>query len=142
MIYISSDHRGFELKKYLIRHLQERGESTEDVGPLSYNPSDDYPDFVAKLVEKMSEYPDSRGVVICKNGVGVSIAANRHPKIRAALSWNKEHAISSRSDDNSNVLALPSSFISQEEAVTILDSWLDTPFAGEERHARRITKLA
>lgn len=142
MIYISSDHRGFELKKHLIERLQEKGEPIEDVGPLSYNPSDDYPDFVAKLVEKMSDNPDSRGIVICKNGVGVSIAANRHPRIRAALSWNKEHAISSRSDDNSNVLALPSSFISQEEAVTILDSWLDTPFAGEERHTRRITKLA
>lgn len=142
MIYISSDHRGFELKKHLIEHLQEKGEPIEDVGPFSYNPSDDYPDFVAKLVEKMSDNPDSRGIVICKNGVGVSIAANRHPRIRAALSWNKEHAISSRSDDNSNVLALPSYFISQEEAVTILDSWLDTPFAGEERHTRRITKLA
>ncbi|MBU1132999.1 MAG: RpiB/LacA/LacB family sugar-phosphate isomerase [Patescibacteria group bacterium] len=137
MIYITSDHGGFELKKYIVENIPE----LTDLGPSEFDPEDDYPDFVPPLVDKVLEDKENMGIVICRNGVGVSMAANKFKGIRAALSFNIKHAESSRKDDNSNVLALPSDYISHEEAIEIVKTWLNAPFSNKERHVRRVAKV-
>lgn len=142
MIYISSDHRGLELKKYLVESLASAGLGIVDLGPKDFDPEDDYPDFAKKLAEKIQEDFENMGVLICANGVGISIAANKIDGIRAALSWNPKHAASSRNDDGANVLVLPADYVTKEEALEILQTWLSTNFSGEDRHIRRIQKIA
>ncbi len=141
MIFISSDHGGFEIKKELAKYLESTGVPFEDLGPYEFDPDDDYPDYVAKVVEKMKAVPGSKGVLLCRNGVGVTMAANRHSGIRAGLSWNESHAITSRQDDDTNVLTLPADYINSRIATAIVKAWLETPFNGEERHKRRLAKI-
>jgi ribose 5-phosphate isomerase B len=142
MIYISSDHGGYGLKSYLVSELAKKGVALTDIGPEKLDMEDDYPEFAALLAVKVTESPENKGILICRNGVGMSIAANKYRGIRAALSWNPDHVLSSRKDDNSNVLVLPADYISSEEAMKIVDTWLNTPFKGEERFVRRLAKLA
>ena len=142
MIYISSDHRGLELKKYLVESLASAGLEIVDLGPKDLDPEDDYPDFAKLVAEKIQEDFENMGVLICANGVGISIAANKLDGIRATLSWNPKHAASSRNDDGTNVLVLPADYITKEEALEILQTWLSTNFSGEDRHIRRIQKIS
>lgn len=141
MIFLASDHGGLEMKKEIARNLEERGIEHEDLGPFTLDPNDDYPDYTDKLVKKILETPGSRGVLICRNGVGVTIAANRYKGIRAGLSWNEAHVISSRRDDDTNILTLPADYIKVHEALTIFKTWMNTPFSNEERHKRRLAKI-
>jgi ribose 5-phosphate isomerase B len=141
MIYISSDHGGFALKNYLIKTFKDKGVNLEDLGPKELNGGDDYPDFAISLATKVTEDPENKGILLCRNGIGMSIVANRFKGIRAALSWNTTHAKSSRNDDDSNVLTLPADYISEIEAVDIVESWLNTPFSGQERMQRRLEKI-
>lgn len=142
MIYITSDHGGFELKNKLIQHLEQRGVQIANEGPYEFIGEDDYPDYIIPVIEKVRNNPEDKAIIICKNGVGVSMLANKFKGIRAALSWNQDHARSSRTDDDTNVLALPASYISEIEAREITDAWLDTPFSNQERHIRRLNKVA
>ena len=142
MIYISSDHGGYGLKSYLVSELAKKGVVLTDIGPEKLDMEDDYPEFAALLAVKVTENPENKGILICRNGVGMSISANKYRGIRAALSWNPDHALSSRRYDDSNVLVLPADYISDEEALKIVDVWLNTPFKGEERFVRRLAKLA
>ena len=142
MIYISSDHRGLELKKYLVESLVSVGLGIVDLGPKDLDPEDDYPEYAKLVAEKIQENFENMGVLICANGVGISIAANKFDGIRAALSWNPKHAASSRNDDGTNVLVLPADYVTKEEALEILQTWLSTNFSGEDRHIRRIQKIS
>jgi ribose 5-phosphate isomerase B len=141
MIYISSDHRGYELKNYLIKELTPKGTIVMDLGPFNFNPDDDYPDYAKLVAKKIQENPHNMGILICANGVGMSIAANKFKGVRASISWNSKHAATSRNDDKTNILVLPSDFIIKEEALEITQTWLSTDFSGEERHLRRIMKI-
>jgi len=141
MIYISSDHAGFDLKNYLVTTLTEKGYEITDLGPKDMDPNDDYPDYVKLVAQEVQKDDQSKGIVICKNGVGASIIANKYKGIRAALSWDPEHAKSSRTDDDSNILSLPSGFITKEQALETVEKWLNTSFSNEERHVRRINKI-
>jgi RpiB/LacA/LacB family sugar-phosphate isomerase len=142
MIYISSDHRGFELKNFLVKSLVSEGVGIADLGPFEIDQDDDYPDYAKLVAEKIQENPENMGVLICANGVGISIAANKFKGVRAALSWNTKHAASTRNDDGANVLVLPANYITQEEALEILQTWLSTNFSGEDRHIRRLQKIS
>jgi len=141
MIFISSDHRGFELKKYLTNALTTQGVGIVDLGPHTLDPEDDYPDYAKLVSKKIQEDPENMGILICANGVGMSIAANKFRGVRAALSWNPEHAQSSRTDDGANILVLPSNYITNEEALEVVQTWISTNFSGEERHLRRLVKI-
>lgn len=141
MIYISSDHRGLNLKDYLVKELTTEGVEITDMGPKSMDPEDDYPDYASLVAKKVQENDQDKGIVICANGVGVSITANKFNGIRATLSWTPEHAQSSRKDDDSNVLALPSDYITKESALETALLWINTPFSNEDRHIRRIKKI-
>ncbi|MFZ2664385.1 MAG: RpiB/LacA/LacB family sugar-phosphate isomerase [Patescibacteria group bacterium] len=141
MIYISSDHRGLDLKNYLFNDLLSKGFEITDLGPKTIDPSDDYPDYASIVAKRVQKDDVGKGILICANGVGVSITANKFNGIRATLSWTPQHAESSRRDDNSNILALPSDYISKEQALETTLAWLNTPFSNEERYQRRINKI-
>jgi RpiB/LacA/LacB family sugar-phosphate isomerase len=142
MIYLSSDHGGFELKNRLAEYLKEKGLQVSDEGPYTLEPGDDYPDTVSPVLKKFAENNNDKAILVCRNGVGVSMTANKFKGVRAVLSWNSAHAQSSRKDDDTNVLALPSDHISEVEAFNIVETWISTPFGGEERHVRRLGKVA
>lgn len=138
-IPIASDHAGFELKEKMARALAGLGYDVEDLGTHSAA-STDYPDFAHRLAQEVSSGVAKRGVLLCGSGLGMSYVANRYPRVRAAVAWKAEIAELSRSHNDSNVLVLPARFLSDEDAVTILRKWLDTPFDGG-RHERRVDKI-
>jgi RpiB/LacA/LacB family sugar-phosphate isomerase len=142
MIYITSDHGGFRLKQRIIEYFKRVGLEISDEGPFELVPDDDYPDYVTPVMKKMQQDISNRAIVICRNGVGACVAANKFKGIRAALSWNPRHAESTRNDDDSNVLALPADYISEKETLEVIGAWLKTPFSKDERHVRRIKKVA
>ena len=143
MIYLAADHRGFALKEALKRHLAARGSDVVDVGNNVPDPDDDYGDFAARVAEKVSEKPtEDRGRLICGSGHGMDIAANKFRGVRATLCWNAEVAKQSREHEDANVLVLARDWVSEDDAAAIVDAWLDTPFSGEERHLRRLGKIA
>lgn len=141
-IYIGADHQGFALKEVLKKFLSEKGYSAVDCGNDKLDKNDDYPDFSRKVAnEVLKNLGDSRGIVICRSGVGVDMAANRFKGVRCVLAINAEQAVLSRQDDNTNVLALAAGFLTEEEAEEIIRKWLATEFSREERHKRRIEKI-
>lgn len=141
-LYIASDHGGYHLKNRLVRYIEnELGQTIQDLGPSEYVETDDYPDFIVPLARKVVE-TNGRGIVICKNGIGVSVAANKVPGIRAGIGYNLMAAETMMADDNTNVLALAAKALSEEHAMAIVKKWLETDFSGEERHVRRLEKVS
>ncbi|MBN8530511.1 MAG: ribose 5-phosphate isomerase B [Alphaproteobacteria bacterium] len=137
--FLASDHAGFDLKQQLVEFLRAQGHTAEDLGCHSAD-SVDYPDYGHKLAEAMLRKPGNQGIAICGSGIGISIAANRHPHIRAALCRDVESATLSRQHNDANVLALGARFTDQALAEAMLKAFIETPFEGG-RHERRIAKL-
>ena len=148
-IAIGSDHAGFDLKAELIALATAQPErfahaTFTDVGTHT-NASCDYPDYAHAVANALSNTENDStkptlGILICGSGIGVSIAANRHAHIRAAICWNESTAVSARSHNNANVLCLPSRQISTDTAARLLELFLHTPFEGG-RHERRVEKI-
>jgi ribose 5-phosphate isomerase B len=142
-LYIASDHRGFQLKKRLIRYLEnELHRSVEDLGPSLYQEGDDYPDYAIPLAKKVAKTNGARGILICHNGIGICIAGNKVRGIRAGLGYNLMAAATMMADDNTNILCLASGLTSDDHALAIVKRWLHTRFSGEARHKRRLKKVA
>lgn len=139
-VAIASDHAGFELKEVLRRQLEEWGYAVLDLGTGS-TASVDYPDFGQALGAAIAEGRAPVGVVICGTGIGISIAANRNPAVRAALCHDASSARLSRQHNDANVLALGARLIGVEVARDCLRTFLDTEFEGG-RHAGRVAKLS
>lgn len=141
-LYIGADHRGFQLKTQLADWLNEQGHVVIDEGNSVLDQEDDYPDFAEKVARKIAEDPDNRlGIVLCGSGTGVAIAANKVPGSRASLATSAEIAKAGRNDDNMNILALGADYTSLPQAQEIISAFISTPFAGEERHVRRVEKI-
>lgn len=140
IIAIGSDHAGIFLKEKITKALELHGHKILDVGTYSGD-SVDYPDFGYKVSEKVAEKQANCGIVICGSGIGISIAANRNPKIRAALCNNVELAKLSRQHNDANILALGARFIDEETAINCANTFLETEFEGG-RHQARIDKLS
>lgn len=140
-VFIASDHGGYELKNTLVKNLVEKGYDTTDLGPENFDPEDDFPDITRTLCASVADSVGSLGVLLCRNGVGVSIAANKFKKIRCALSFNAKHAQSAKTDDNANVLALPADYLTKSDALNIVLAFLTTPFSNDGRFIRRIVKV-
>ena len=138
-ILIASDHAGFALKEKLEAELKSLGYDVQDLGPSS-DASIDYADFAHPLAKRVSAGENSRGVLLCGTGLGMSYTANRYPHVRAAVAWTPEIAALAREHNDANVLVLPARFVGDDEGRAILKAWLDTPFAGG-RHARRVAKI-
>lgn len=138
-IPIGADHAGFALKGRLKEELAALGYSPDDVGAMSAE-SSDYAGFAHAVAHRVEKGSAARGILICGTGLGMAYAANRHPGVRAAVTWSEEIAALSREHNDSNILVLPSRFLEEEDAVAILKTWLTTPFAGG-RHSRRIAQI-
>ncbi|MEO6444555.1 MAG: ribose 5-phosphate isomerase B [Gemmatimonadaceae bacterium] len=138
-IPIASDHAGFELKQKLVARLVELGYQVDDLGTDS-DASTDYPDYAHPLAGLVEQGKAKRGILLCGTGLGMAYAANRHAHVRAAVVWSPEIAALSRSHNDSNVLVIPSRFVTEQDANTILETWLNTPFGGG-RHERRVEKI-
>jgi ribose 5-phosphate isomerase B len=139
-IAVASDHAGFDLKELLKRDLQQAGHDVLDLGTNSAE-SVDYPDFGKAMAEAIGSGKVGRGVLVCGTGIGISIAANRHPKVRAALVHDVTSARLSREHNDANVVAFGARLIGVEAAREALKIFLTTPFEGG-RHAGRVAKLS
>lgn len=139
-VAIGSDHGGFDMKEDLKKFLKTRRVQIEDIG-CSGKDSVDYPDFAAAVARKVSQGMVDQGIVICTTGIGVSIVANKFPRVRAALCTTPRMARMARSHNNANVLALGGELMSIDEARSILTEWVQTDFDKSERHQRRVNKI-
>lgn len=160
-VFLGTDHAGFELKEKIKTFLQKEGYSVEDCGAFEFDKNDDYPDFVGKAAEKVSQDPDnSRGIVLGSSGQGEAIVANKYPNVRAVVFYTPvvpAHNVDvsgrtstdpfemirlTREHNNANVLSLGAKILSEEDALHAVKLWLDAPFTHEERHQRRIDKIS
>ncbi len=142
MLYIATDHGGYQLKKYLIRYLKNQLKiKAVDLGPKKYDKDDDYPDYIIPLAKKVAQGKSNRGIVICRMGNGTNIAANKVKGIRAIIGYSIEAAEYGRRDNNANVLCLGGDVLSNEHAAAIVKKFLESNFDGG-RHERRMNKIA
>lgn len=139
-VAIAADHAGFDLKEVLKGELSAQGFDVLDLGTTGRD-SVDYPDFAAALAGALADGRAGRGVLVCGTGIGISIAANRHPGVRAALCHDTSSARLARAHNDANVLALGARLIGSEVAKDCLQVFLNTKFEGG-RHAKRVAKLA
>lgn len=139
MLAIGCDHGGFELKNHIIMHLKERKIDFKDFGTYDEN-SCDYPDIAEKVCTSITSGESENGILVCGTGIGMSIAANKIPGIRAALCGDVYSAKMTKQHNNSNVICLGGRVIGRELAFMIVDAWLDAEFLGG-RHQNRIDKI-
>lgn len=137
--YIATDHAGLELKDYTVKLLKEKGHEVMDLGPFSKERVD-YPDYALKVCRAVLEDIGSHGILICGSGIGMSMAANRHSGIRAALCHDAYTATVARGHNDANVLCLGERVIGEGVCESILDAWVDGSFEGG-RHAARVEKI-
>jgi ribose 5-phosphate isomerase B len=139
-IAIGADHAGYELKKVIIGFLTEKGHKVEDFGCYSEE-SIDYPDYAHPVCDSIEKGGNKFGVLICGSGNGISMAANKHSDIRAALSWKPEIAELGRMHNNANIVSIPARFVSEEKALKIVEAFFSTEFEGG-RHQTRVDKIS
>ncbi|HZX73189.1 MAG TPA: RpiB/LacA/LacB family sugar-phosphate isomerase [Cyclobacteriaceae bacterium] len=141
-IGIAADHAGFELKEQIKKQLIASGYNITDFGPATLQPSDDYPDYVIPLARAVAAGSVERGVAVCGSGVGASIAANKVAGVRACLIHEKFSARQGVEDDDMNLICLGGRVLDPSLAWELTTIFLASKFSGEERHARRLTKVA
>ena len=139
-IAIASDHGGYDLKEVIKAHLKERGDEVVDFG-TDKKESCDYPDFGAAASRAVANGECERGVLVCTTGIGISMVANKIKGVRCALLSETTSARLTREHNDANVMALGGGFTGPLLACEIVDTFLDTPFSGEEKHVRRVNKI-
>jgi len=156
-IFLGADHGGFEKKQQIIEWLkslpktvqdaarQSHNDATaweiKDLGTYSFDPGDDYPHYGFAVAQNVAKTPDSLGILICKSGGGVTIAANRVKNARAVECWNEDSVRHARNDNDANILALSGLWLSSEQMKSLITLWLTTSSSNEERHLRRRQQL-
>ena len=140
MIAIGCDHGGYALKQEVMKHLAERGLEYKDFGTYSED-SCDYPVYGKAVAHAVADGDCDRGILICGTGIGISITANKVPGIRAALCGDSFSAEATRLHNDANILAMGARVVGAGLALKIVDTFLDTPFSGDERHVRRINMI-
>jgi len=159
-VYLGTDHAGFELKEKIKSYLLQRGFEVEDCGAFEFDKDDDYPDFIARVADKVSEDPEnSRGIIFGGSGQAETITANKFKGVRCVLFYAacapaKEADVTGRTStdlyeminltrehNNANMLSLGSRFITEKEAIKAIALWLESPFTANKRHVRRIEKI-
>lgn len=170
-IYLGTDHRGFELKEKIKKWLSEWNYDYEDMGAFSFDENDDYPDFISKVAQKVSEDPENnKGIVLGGSGQGEAMVANKFKGVRAAVFYGPSPGLKrlvvfllmistgtslegfynnilkdviklSREHNDANILSLGASFLHERAGKLFIKLWLETKFSGEERHVRRINKI-
>lgn len=140
-IAVGSDHAGFELKQKVMKHLEERGLEYKDYGTYTAE-SCDYPVFAEKVAQAIIAGDSERGILICGTGIGISIAANRHREIRAAVCGDCFSAEATRLHNDANILAMGARVVGEGLAEKIVDTFLDTEFSNGANHIRRIGEMS
>ena len=140
-IAIGTDHGGFKVKGEVAEFLRGRGHEVVDCGPFAFDAGDDYSDFGAAAARMVARGGADAAVLICRSGVGMGIVANRFHGVRAVVAGTPEVAKKSREHNASNTLVLPGDFIDLATMKEVIAAWLDTPFSGDDRHARRLGKV-
>lgn len=145
-VHIATDHAGLEFSRDLVDHLELEGHEVIDHGPESFDPLDDYPSFCIRaargVVADQEAGVEALGVVFGGSGNGEQMAANKVHGARAALVWNVDTAVLAREHNNANICAIGARQHSIDEALLFIDTFLRTPFPGDERHVRRINQMA
>ena len=145
-VHIATDHAGMELSAHLVSHLSAKGYDVVDHGPKEYDALDDYPSFCINaalaVVADQSAGVHALGIVLGGSGNGEQIAANKVKGVRAALAWNHSTAVLARQHNDANVVAVGGRQHSVEEATALIEAFLQEPFSNDERHVRRIGKIA
>ena len=139
-IFIGADHRGFLLKKRLVKFLRSKGYKTIDAGAYVRKPPCDYPAIARKVGLAVSKTKGARGILACMTGLGHAIAANKIPGVRAALCYNRKTARLSRAHNDANILVVGAKFVKQKDIEGIISVWLKTSFDGG-RHRRRVNQI-
>jgi ribose 5-phosphate isomerase B len=139
-VVIASDHAGFQLKHTLVERLRAAGHTVEDLGPADET-SVDYPDFAAVVARRVAADPGARGVLVCGTGIGMSIAANKVPGVRAAVVESEGCVRLARQHNDANVVCVGARVLAVERAIEIVRLFLETPFEGG-RHQKRLDKIA
>lgn len=140
-IYIGADHGGFLMKEFLKTELIKQGYVVEDCGAFSLDPADDYPLYAQTVAKKVLAGLDSFGILLCRSGGGMEIAANRFEGIRAVECRDIDEAVHARQDNDANILVLGADGMQQELAKDIAQTFLSTPFTQAPRHERRIQEI-
>lgn len=140
MIYLGADHAGFSMKESIKKWLIERGESVSDLGTDS-DEEVDYPEIAEKLAMMVVEH-SGKGILFCRSGQGMAMAANKVPGTRAAIVWLPDVAKETREDTDANIITIPAGYLSDDLARQIILTWLNTPFSSAERHIRRIKSIS
>lgn len=158
-VYLATDHAGLEIKNKVIEYLKELGHEPEDCGAFEYDKDDDYPDLISKAALKVSENPESFGIIFGGSGQGEAIVANKFKNVRCALFYspalpaqaidingNKssdefEMLKLTRAHNDSNMLSIGTRFLNEEQILKAVKIFLESPFPGDERHKRRIEKI-
>jgi ribose 5-phosphate isomerase B len=141
-VHIGGDHAAFDLKAELVQHLLEQGHDVVDHGPETFDPEDDYPVAVLRAAMGVRSDEGSLGVVLGGSGNGEQIAANKVEGIRCALAWTVETARLGREHNDAQVVSIGGRMVSVEDAKAIVDTFLATPFSGEQRHRRRLDMVS
>lgn len=141
MLFLGADHGGFQMKEQLKRVLAAQGIPFRDLGAVRYVREDDFPFIAVRVARAVAKSPAHRGVLLCRSGVGMALAANKVRGIRAVQAGSVAIAVRSRREEDTNVLALASDFLSFVAARLILRRWLREPFRPLERYQRRLQQL-
>lgn len=139
IIALASDHAGFDKKQVIAKFLKDNNVEYEDFGCFS-SESVDYPVFAHLIGEAVEKGKHKMGISFCGSGQGISIAANKHQGVRSAVCWNSDIASLARQHNNANICAIPARFVTDEEAINIVNAFLNADFKGG-RHARRIKQI-
>ncbi len=138
-ISIGNDHAGTDYKKAVLKHLEAKGYKVNNYGTDS-NDSVDYPDFVHPVANDVDNKKVDFGIIICGSGNGANMTANKHQGVRSALCWTKEIAALARQHNNANILSIPARFTAEQQAIEMVDTFLNTSFEGG-RHQKRVEKI-
>lgn len=139
-ISIGNDHAGPDYKKAIIKFLEDKGHEVINHGTDTTD-SVDYPDFVHPVAQDVENGTVDFGIIICGSGNGVAMTANKYKKVRAALCWIKEISALARQHNNANIISIPARYTSVQQAVDMVDTFLNTPFEGG-RHQNRVDKIS
>lgn len=158
-IFLGSDHAGFYLKEKIKTYLHDKGYEVEDCGAYELNKDDDYPDFIGKASQGVSENPQSRGIILGGSGQAEAMVANKFPNVRCAVFYSSSIPVLpadvtgrvstdpfemirlTREHNDANMLSLGARFLKEDDVFRIVDMWLETPFSNDARHIRRLDKI-
>lgn len=137
-VYLAADHAGYDMKNSIKEHLAHRGVMVDDLGAHTLDHNDDYPAYAEAVATAVREHPGSFGILSCGNAEGVCIVANKFDGIRAALGFSIDAGVTTRADDNANVLCIPGRIATVDDPLAIVDAFLAAEFSNAQRHNRRL----